>query len=103
MKAAEIEPILASWMAEQRALENALEPLYTALGADAGSPVMDSIYQVMTAHTRAIARIVGDEDGWLEWFSNETEWGARDLGARINDKIVKVRTIKQLASAVAKR
>lgn len=103
MNAAEIEPILAEWMAAQRALEAALEPLYAALGADAGSPVMDSIYHVMTAHTVAIARIVGDEDGWLEWFSNETEWGARDLGARINDKIVKVRTIKQLARVVAER
>lgn len=69
-----------------------------------GSPLIEAIYRLMDAHTHAIARIVGDTEGWLSWYEHETDFGASAAhSAMIGDKAVKVRTIKQLARVVAAR
>ncbi|MEW5965856.1 MAG: hypothetical protein AB1720_02470 [Pseudomonadota bacterium] len=104
MKAADIEPILAAWVARHKDLEAQLEVLYESLHADPGSPLIEAIYRLMDAHTHAIARIVGDTEGWLSWYEHETDFGASAAhSAMIGDKAVKVRTIKQLARVVAAR
>ena len=104
MTADQIEPILQRWMDRQRAVDDALGPIYTQLGADPGSPLIEAIYFLMDAHTAAVAQIVGDEEGWLTWFVSETDWGRSDVGrAEINNRAARVRTIKQLARVVASR
>lgn len=104
MKAADIEPILATWMARHKDVEAQLEVLFEALHADPGSPLIEAIYRLMDEHTRAIARIVGDTDGWLSWYEHETDFGASVAhSAWIDGKAVKVRTLKQLARVVAAR
>lgn len=103
MNADQIEPILQAWMDKQIAVEARLDLIYATLGADPGSPLMEAIYWLMDAHTKAVEKIVGDDEGWLTWFAIETDWGRAAHHAQIKNMAVRVRTIKQLARVVASR
>lgn len=104
MNADQIEPILQAWMDKQRAVEAKLDTIYAVLGADPGSQLLEAIYWLMDAHTKAVEQIIGDDEGWLTWFAIETDWGRSNAHhAQIQNKAVRVRTIKQLARVVAAR
>ncbi len=99
----EIISSLQAWMERHQAMESMLDKLYAITQADPGSPMLAEIYFLMSAHTRSVARVVGDTDGWLEWFEHECELGARPKQAALQGKkMTTIRTVKQLARLIEK-
>lgn len=94
---------LQAWMTRHQATEAMLDKLYAITQADPGSPLLTEIYTLMDAHTKAVAMVVGDTEGWLAWFEYECELGARPLQAAARDeKPTAIRTLKQLARLIEK-
>lgn len=94
---------LQAWMERHQAMESMLDKIYAITNADPGSPLLDEIYRLMNAHTKAVARIVGDTEGWLDWFEHECEFGRlpKQASAR-GEKMTTIRTVKQLARIIEK-
>lgn len=94
---------LQAWMDRHQSMEAMLDKLYAITQADPGSPLLAEINFLMDAHTRAVARIVGDTEGWLDWFESECELGKRPHQAALQgEKLTTIRTIKQLARLIEK-
>lgn len=101
MTKAEIYAELQAWERVQRGLDEQLDNLYSLLSVAGESPFLDAIYAVSTAHTNAVARIVGDDTGALEWWRYECDFGNNPLSAGKGDKIRPIKTLKQLAGLIA--
>ena len=101
MTKSEIVKILTAWQQAQTQADAGIEPLYKLLGCTPDAPVIDAYYRLATAHTAAVAQLVGDADGWLDWFQHENDMGARGFEASpSNGKSRKVRTLAHLASLI---
>jgi hypothetical protein len=92
---------LQAWMERHQAMVAMLDKLYDITQANPGSPLLAEIYGLMDSHTKAVARIVGDTAGWLDWFAYECDFGRRPHEAALKgEKLTTIRTIKQLARLI---
>ena len=97
----EIYAELQAWERVQKGLDAQLDLLYDLAGCQPDSPLPAAIYAVADAHTDAVARIVGDTAGAMEWWARECDFGNYLLSAGKGDKIRPIKTLKQLAGLIA--
>lgn len=53
-------------------------------------------------YTKAVAELVGDRDGWLNWYAHDNDYGRKGFEARARqcDKLRPIRTVAQLARLI---
>lgn len=102
MKKLEIEKRLVEWQAVQKALEAKLDALTALIDCQYDSPLLVAMHRVADAHTVAVAEIIGDTAGWLDWWRLECWMGDKPLSASKGDgKFRVVKSLKQLAGLIA--
>lgn len=90
----EWESIYRDWQVQYATL-NAL----TKCGPDA--PITLAIGRMWDAYSNAIAREVGDENDWLDWYCWENDMGAKGLEVTsTSGKTIKVKSLAQLARVI---
>jgi hypothetical protein len=68
--------ILTEWQAQIERANAGFDPLREALGYGESKPEMAFAF-LQDAYTRAIAKLVGDQDGHLAWYSLENDFGRK--------------------------
>lgn len=90
----EWQRIYDQWQAQYEALQ-----ALTRCGPEA--PIALAMGQMWDAYSRAVAREVGDENDWLEWYCWENDMGAKQLEVKsTSGKKIKVRGLAQLARVI---
>lgn len=100
MKKSEIVKTLKAWQQVQTAADAGIEPYYALFGC-MDAPIVESFYRLAAAHTEVVARLVGNVDGWLNWYQYDNVMGAMAYEASTpKGKIRKVRTLAHLADLI---
>jgi len=68
-----------------------------AIGQQFDSPLHRAVWNTFDAYTDALAELLGDRDGWLDWFCWANEMGAKAGEVTINGKKRKARTVRDLS------
>lgn len=62
---------------------------------------LDPFAEIEIAYTKSIARIVGDSDDWLDWYSTENELGDAGLTWQMpNGEMINKNSIERLLDAI---
>jgi len=79
-------------------IENLLEPLQLS----PESPLYQTIWSLQGAYTAAVAKVVGDNSEWLDWFASENAMGEKGYEAspKTPHKMRKIKTIADLAKLI---
>lgn len=72
---------LTDWKMQIDQSNEMLDELIEPLMLSPESPLYRTIWAMQGALTRAVAKNVGDNRSWLNWFASETEMGARAMEA----------------------
>lgn len=100
-KPKDIAPRLLEWQRmydDWQAQYTALQAL-TKCGPEA--PITLAMGRMWDAYTACLAREVGDESEWLEWYCWENEMGAKGLEVTsTSGKTIKVTTVAHLARVI---
>jgi hypothetical protein len=67
-----------------------------AAGLDVEGAIMEAFWRTHGIALDAIAREVGDNDGWVQWFYWDNEMGAMGLEAGLVEDMQPVRTLADL-------
>lgn len=88
----EIIAALTTWSQINHRLKAGLDPLSPYLSIE--NPLHEGIWAMSQAYTDQVARSVGDEFGWLNWYQLENDMGAKGYGARYAGGDVLMREIR---------
>lgn len=77
--------LLTAWRKSARDIEQAFAPLTAAFGDDPETPFRRAVWDSFHAHTAALCTVLGDQDGWLDWFAWECDFGRRAREATFSD------------------
>ena len=73
--------LLAEWQTQIERSDAGMRPLAEALGSSGESKPELAVYWLQEAYTRAVAVLVGDQDGSLSWYATENDFGCKALQA----------------------
>lgn len=102
MTPAQMLPLLQAWKARHAELHKQMTALASLTGNSYDTPFCTAIWETWNAYTATLARLIGDTGGWLVWFEEENAMGAKGLEVESWTRTVKVRTLRQLASVIAR-
>lgn len=74
--------LLNAWAAKRSRIDAEYEKLKSLFGADPECSPVKAMYDVFLEYTEVLADLVGDDEGWLEWYSWENDNGAKRLEAK---------------------
>lgn len=70
------------------------------LGADPDGPLMHTLWGLSAAYTNTLAQLLGDRLGWMTWFQDENDMGARGMEAWHDHKLSPITTIEHLYALI---
>lgn len=98
----EILAHLVEWERVQRELDAQLDLFCDLTRAQPDSPLFGAIYKTKEAHLDAVALIVGDKGGWLNWWAFENDYGAKAMGACLmGGALSEIKTLNELSGLIA--
>lgn len=102
MSKARRREVLKHWRAECMAWDRYREAVTTGLGLEPEGMLFEHLCRMQDQYTRAIAELVGDQDGWLNWYAQENDYGRKgyEARARASDKLRPIRSVAQLARLI---
>lgn len=83
--AVEYSDLLANWAAKRSRLDAEYAKLKCLFGADPECSPVKAMYDTFGHYTKVLAKLVGDDDGWLDWYSWENDNGAAKLEAKASN------------------
>lgn len=75
----QIKAPLVEWEKHCKAVDEQYDALYALTGISIESPLSSAIYRAMAAYTNAVAALVEDEGGWLNYYQYECYFGRRPM------------------------
>lgn len=103
MNTSEIIAHIEAWKAVQVRMAEKMLAVEMLFSSPIDGPFSDAVYRLMSAHTDAVAKLVGDSENWLEWFAYECNYGDRPMAIDLTGSKRKIKTIKQLARLIEER
>ena len=71
--------MVALWADRAKALHAAQDALNDMLMASPEAPIFKAAWDVFGGYTEVLADLIGDDDGWLEWFAWECRLGENPM------------------------
>jgi hypothetical protein len=73
-----------------------LEPITDALGLAVESPIHQVVWSLQAVCNIAVGKLVGDYGQWLEWFSQENDFGRKAMEAGVKEDMRPIATLDDL-------
>ena len=100
-KPADIAPRLLEWQRIYGQWQAQYEVLQALTKCGPEAPIALAMGHMWDAYTAAVAREVGDENDWLEWYCWENDMGAKGLEVTsTGGKTINVKTVAHLARVI---
>ena len=77
--------LVSRWVDTARRVEDQFGLLDQALPSHPESPFKAAMWGMFDAYTQTLAEILGDKDGWLEWFAWECDFGKSPKEMQFSD------------------
>jgi hypothetical protein len=77
--------LIEHWVQTARRVEDQFGLLDKTLPSHPESPFKSAMWGMFDAYTQTLAEILGDEDGWLEWFAWECDFGRKPMEMQFSD------------------
>ena len=59
-------------------------------------PFIDAVYDLQLKYTKAVAKNIGDDSDWLNWYQFENGMGKKCLSAGYDDDMREIKTLEDL-------
>jgi len=92
--------LIADHLVHYERLDSAFEKLEESLGCTADSPLFRTVWESFDHCTAVVAQVVGDHQGWIEWYIYENECGAKGMAAGYDGAVMPVKTISDLVRLI---
>ncbi len=83
--AVEYSVVLANWAAKRSRIDAEYAKMKCLFGADPDCSPVKAMYDTFGHYTEVLSKLLGDEDGWLDWYSWENDNGAAKLKAKASN------------------
>ena len=101
MRAPDMLPLLQAWARRHAEIEAQMSALAAIFGRSFDGPLFDAVWGTWNDYTRALSRIVGDDEDWLQWFESECDMGKRPQTVISNGgRKIRVCSVAQLARVI---
>lgn len=87
---------LTEWQRQMQAAAALIEPLGNAVGLSPESPIYRAVWGLQDAYTKAVGRLVGDDQEWLSWFASDNDFGRLEMEAGFPGRMIAVKTVADL-------
>jgi hypothetical protein len=77
--------LLSRWIETARRVEEQFGLLDKTLPSHPESPFKSAMWEMYDAYTETLAEILGDKDGWLEWFAWDCDFGKAPKEIQFSD------------------
>lgn len=67
--------LLQKWLDNSISVYDEIEKLDSILMSSPDSPLKQAIWEMHAGYTKAVSKIIGDKDEWLNWFAWECDFG----------------------------
>lgn len=98
--ARKIEEKLDEWKRHHDAMMGAFDSLNKMTGATPDCELMRPMFLVWTAYTASVSELIGDQDGWLDWYQFDCDMGKKSKKSYFNGKEIQVSTLRHLAQVI---
>lgn len=88
--------LLIDWKVRYEQMEKLLAGLLPVFGCHPESQLHETLWFLFDGHTTTLARLLGDEGGWLEWFCHENDMGAKGHEAGYDGDMRPIKTLEDL-------
>ena len=93
--------LVSRWVDTARGVEDQFGLLDKTLPSHPESPFKSAMWGMFDAYTQTLAEILGDQDGWLEWFAWECDFGKAPKEMQFSDgETLLVVGVSDLLSAI---
>ena len=100
-KSPDIMPRLLEWQRIYGLWQTQYEALQALTKCGPEAPIALAMGQMWDAYTNAVAREVGDQNDWLDWYCWENDMGEKGLEVTsTSGKTIKVKTVAHLARVI---
>ena len=102
MKLKEIKTEVTRWLAVMHDINSVVDSITGYTGADLDSPMMRPICEMMSAYTKAVGMIIGDDSDFLTWYWLECDMGREPHAARVScdEEFTLIKTPSDLARII---
>jgi hypothetical protein len=87
---------LTEWADEIQKADAIIDPISEVLGLSVESPIHQAVWDLQTAYTKAVSKLVGDKWEWLDWYANENKFGEKGLGAGMSGNNRPIKSLEDL-------
>jgi|GEM_PF-5356939 len=93
---------LTAWALLQKQKSNLEDSLHALFGTDHESQALLTINRLWDAHTQAVGQLVGDEEGWLNYYEYDCAMGKQpgSFKKSLTSKPMRISSLKQLARVI---
>jgi len=78
MNIEEIKATLNTWKQSIVCIEDKVSSLQRIIDPHPESPFIQALHALEMEYTRSVARLVGDDNKWLEWYWLEIDMGSKE-------------------------
>lgn len=103
MKLQQTTKILETWAAKMLEADKQWNDFASLTGADTDSALGNALWFLADGYSNAVAKLVGDDDGWLGWWQCENDFGRKDMRVTVHGRKYPCRTAADLAKILHKR
>lgn len=98
----EAETLLSRWRDRFKDIQSVFDAACELHGGDGESRWAKAVYSAFAGYTEMLAIVVGDDDGWLDWFLWENSAGRNKLEAKAAswDKPRPIKTVRDLVDVI---
>lgn len=75
----QVLPLVSLWVERGKELHRTQDATSATLMASPEAPLFKAAWECFVGYTKNLAEIIGDDDGWLEWFAWECELGQKPM------------------------
>ena len=77
--------LVGLWIDAARIVEDQFGLLDKSLMVAPESPFRSAVWGMFESYTKTLAEVIGDKEGWLEWFAWECDFGRSAMAMRFGD------------------
>lgn len=96
-----VQPLVSLWMERGKQLHKTQDEISALLMAAPEAPLFKAAWDCFSGYTRNLAKNIGDQDGFLEWFAWECEFGKKPMEVKFpNGEKLMVCGVADLVDAI---
>jgi hypothetical protein len=92
--------MLAEWQGQHAAVNNLMDGIDAGIGIDPSGLLFTKVWILFDRYSKTLSVEIGDFDGWLDWYSQENDMGAKGMTAGYDGRKKPIETLEHLLELI---